>query len=1178
MTTMIVTKIGDSNQHPGDACIEIYLRSQRISSQVMTEKADDSSSLDEEEEERNAKFEAIGVASPRSERSPFDSEDEEDAYSPISSFRRHVRNLSREDPLDLPDISSSERSDNPENYRVPSTASTAKAFQPSTPASPSWGDTLAREIEEAHKAYSIVSDPTGMDDRIHHLLRDILASTERRSSEPRHTLDLAEVSNTQGRRGSASQDTKTSTGKSHGILPGDGSRNFHARQAVAGNSSDERHSRCARKPGADDPEAQSKARVSPSFSVNKPPLIDGTSRSGRGQRSDNDEKKESDDAQTNDPGARRARFSARLRSRLDKDGESIGRTISMTESDVASLDGLPMRLRSQWLEDDSRRESILKNLDGLHQQHAHLKPNNPPGSAQIQPTNDQIESSSGSVFRWPSFNWFSWGSEEDMSGQDEDGAQASIWRDHKDDTLAILGCADIIHVREGRRPTVGASLIRVKSAPPPPSYAETRRQAEVDPRLQEWVDLQFSARGRPPRDGAFNLGLSRTVIVHEIVRGNWTWCIAWSPNGRHLAVGTENHHLAVIDTSSSAVWRVRHDQRIKGPEKTNTTHSIRSIAWGKHFIAIGGTGKAVSILDPVEPYPVVHRIEGTGFVGSLDWRVDSTVLAIASRLDKAMVVRIRSRVEKGQRFVDSEVIHTITCNNWANAISFSPGGTCLALGDASGLISVYSYAERPDRTADICPLKTFTADDSILDIEWSPDGKWLYAGGEDFRVAMIDTNYWEIVHVVKRERWVQCIASSHAGNFMAVGGVNSEISILDVENGWDSVMGVDLKGLVPLSARWHPKDQYLALTGQSNSVLVLETTNARHVKGHHLQSISPVLAIDFSPDGRTAIIGNESGVITFFSLAGSTFETVYELVITVGSKVCTSWSSNAQFVVVGSKDCLTIIGRSRYDYQPDDNIPPGTSGFCIQKIMREFGEIHAVSIDSHSQFIAVSGARTWILDSAANFAAVREWNNGVCLDNAWSPDGRWLATFGLKKVLTIYSTSDNRVGMWRVMFSLQCDGVGRAVAWGPQVVGGLLYLAYGGDSNEITIIEIRTFEGTWETILRIPREGSVNAMDWSSEGLLAAAIGNGTVAIVDLSYLQSGIAVNEMDYNWQRQALTCFTEVRRNRGFNSMGAVRWIPSAPGSDSLLAIGGTDGEVEIIDLTERQRCRGYVRDSC
>lgn len=40
-----------------------------------------------------------------------------------------------------------------------------------------------------------------------------------------------------------------------------------------------------------------------------------------------------------------------------------------------------------------------------------------------------------------------------------------------------------------------------------------------------------------------------------------------------------------------------------------------------------------------------------------------------------------------------------------------------------------------------------------------------------------------------------------------------------------------------------------------------------------------------------------------------------------------------------------------------------------------------------------------------------------------------------------------------------------------------------------------------------------------------------------------------------------------------MKSLRWIPSDFESGSFLAIGGTDGEVEIIDLTERDKCRGF-----
>ena len=116
---------------------------------------------------------------------------------------------------------------------------------------------------------------------------------------------------------------------------------------------------------------------------------------------------------------------------------------------------------------------------------------------------------------------------------------------------------------------------------------------EVDPRMPIWMTehgAEVMESTSAPEDTFYSIGPSRAIIVHEIVRGNWTWCTAWSPDGGRLALATENHHLAVVETTASTVWRVRHDQRISGPVKNGTTHSIRSIAWGQNFIAIGGTG------------------------------------------------------------------------------------------------------------------------------------------------------------------------------------------------------------------------------------------------------------------------------------------------------------------------------------------------------------------------------------------------------------------------------------------------------------------------------------------------------------------------------------------------------------------------------------------------------------
>ncbi|KAL7576688.1 hypothetical protein ACA910_005613 [Epithemia clementina (nom. ined.)] len=961
----------------------------------------------------------------------------------------------------------------------------------------------------------------------------------------------------------------------------------------------------------------------------------------------------------------------------DSDRElRLMRSYSMTESDVGSIDGLPSGVQTTLLKEGEGRARLLQKLDGVSDrsllQQQKIKqapppplialpppqpapPPPPPQPAQTPHTpprhlahlehrTDSPSSalSQPSCFRsiglsclWPDVYGDDLGVEDDVGVEDVKSRsshgysnvqrppnhpvverRSAYWDEKADEAFELFGhCSAIVNRRRADQVPMTSSLVRVAGDVPPPSYAEAIRANEIDPRLQAWVNSHYTMQMAPPNDGTYDLGRSRTVIVHEIARGDWTWCTAWSPKGDRLAVATENHHLAVIETTASTVWRVRHDRRLKGPAAGDTTHSIRSLAWGKNFIAAGGTGNAVSILSPVEPYDVLHLIKGTGFVGSLDWKDNSNVLAIGSRSKKLMIVRVRSS-EDGEQ-VESEILYQAEFDNWVNRVAFGPTGSFLAAGLATGVLSVFNVREvviedekpqqqqqqeleiksigsgtssRAAALLDVSLVKEFQLDDSVLALDWSPDGRWLYAGGEDYHICVIETTYWEIVHRIPRERWVQCIASSGSGTHVAVGGVSSEISLLDVRNGWDSVMGIELKGLVPLSASWHPKDQALALTGQNNSVLVVETTNARHVKGHHLHSVSPIISVCFSPDGRTAVIGNEAGVVTFFSLSGSTFESTYELVVVLNERLSVDWSSNGLFAVIGSKDSLIIVGPNtrspsfastwRKHLSPTNGagrqLQSITAVFSIQRVIRNIGETHGVAIGPRSRYIAVAGGdRTRVFDATKSFSLVKSWKTGVTLATAWSPDGQWLASIGTGKVLGIYDTSDLRVSKWRSVFSLKCDFNGYALAWAPHTVNGLLYLAYGGSSKIIYIMEMRTLEGTttWETVLRIPRDGQIRDLDWGTNGLLAAGIDNGTVSIIDLAYLLSGIAVNEKDYNWQRQALTCYTEIRRNRGNNSIQAVRWIPSAPGSDSLIAVGGTDGEMEIVDLTERRRCRGY-----
>jgi WD40 repeat protein len=776
------------------------------------------------------------------------------------------------------------------------------------------------------------------------------------------------------------------------------------------------------------------------------------------------------------------------------------------------------------------------------------------------------------------------------SGEKKEGARSAGETQRKSlRVFSPLACGAIETAKDVVQENIRDSILR--STPPfaqeirqiAPPFAEHVNARVVDSRMPKWISELKS--GQPQIDDlsdyCYTLGKSRTVIVHEIVRGNWTWCTAWSPDGNRLAIATENHHLAIVDTSSSTVWRVQHDRRITNPIKNNTTHSIRSIAWGAQFIAIGGTGDAVSIISPTIPYPIVHVIKGTGFVGSLDWRQNSSILAIGSREDKCSVYGIKTaeddiggNIGVIQRVVSQE-LYTITRHDWVNAVAFSPGGSVLAVGDRSGKVPIFSFQARFSQPPLLEKIMSFKFDAPILDLEWSPDGLWLYAGGEDFTVTVIETSNWQVKHKIPTERWMQFVSSSNRGTHVAIGGGSSEVTILDALNDWKLALSVELKGLVPLSAKWHPKDQYLAVTGQNNSILAIETTNARHITGHYLQSISPIEQVEFSPEGQILVVGNEAGVVSFYRSDETSFFTVYEMVVTDGSSQSIVWSPNGSYVMVGSGDTLAIIGQASA-VDTGRGQPARISGLGIRKVIREAKPISSISIHTTSRYVAIVGDAVSILDAANDFCYIKQWEIGRMRASAWSWDGSWFAASSADNKLVIFDTSGHSVNTWKEKFTLDCEGSGTALAWGPSVPG-LQYLAYAGADMKVTILEIRTLEGAWETVLEINRKGAVNDLDWSSSGLMAVAVDDGTVTIVDLRYLKLARAVNEMNYDWQRQGITCFTEIRRNSGKNSMRTIRWMPSRGTNDCLLAIGGSDGALEVIDLTERSHCKGFANSA-
>jgi len=666
-------------------------------------------------------------------------------------------------------------------------------------------------------------------------------------------------------------------------------------------------------------------------------------------------------------------------------------------------------------------------------------------------------------------------------------------------------------------------------------------------------------------------GSSYSLIVHEIRRGNWTWSTAWSPDGKRLALASENHHLAIVDTSSSTVWKVIHDARIssEGPSgKNNAFHSIRAIAWGSKYIAVGGTGNSVSILDP-NTYLILYTIPNTGFVGSLDWRANSTTLAIGNREESCLIVSISFK-ESGVYV--SQLLHSIRRKDWVNVVAFSPGGTMVVIGDRAGKVSTFVYLEQNGGVPSLQLVKDFKFSGAILSAQWSSCGGFLYVGGENFKVSFIRTNTWTVLHEMKRDRWVQFLAPSNTGLNLAIGG-SDNLAIIDSKNEFMTCKTISFGGPVLLDAKWHPSDQYLAIGGQDGSVLVVETTNVRYVENGYLRLDVGIQCLAFSPMGTVLVVGRFDGVVTFMDTIQPSFVVSYEVVLGADGAKDIKWNPDGNIVAVGGGDIVVVVSATPKSHRKSS--PYLASNFSLVKVIRGLKGVESISFSPEYNLMVVSGLVTKVFDAEAKYACIFEMKiRGCILASSWSQDGNLLAMTGKDKILNIYNTSSQIVSQWKPVFRIKCDGIGTSLAWGPCIsASGLQYLSYGGENKTVTIIEIRTKEESWEMVLEIPRKAQIHDLDWSRYGMLAIATSNGTATVVDLSYLLTGTSVIEMDYNWQRQGITCLTEIQRKQNKNRMRSLQWLGPKATEGNVLALGGSDGIFEIIDMTERKRIDEY-----
>ena len=228
------------------------------------------------------------------------------------------------------------------------------------------------------------------------------------------------------------------------------------------------------------------------------------------------------------------------------------------------------------------------------------------------------------------------------------------------------------------------------------------------------------------QDGSVRLWDAESRAQTAALETDRAMCVAWSPDGKQLSVGTYSGEVQVWDASARELLHTW---------KSETSASVISVAWSPdaQSLASGEFGGEVYVWDAASGevrQTLTGYTEARRDVNGLAWSPDGSLLASAHQDGRV-------------RLWDSEtfrLIRTIDAHNgWARGLAFSPSGLLLASTGEDKRICIWDVAtgqEYAEQHHNRLP---------VWSASWSPDSQYVASGGGGYEQPHVGaTIIWKV--------------------------------------------------------------------------------------------------------------------------------------------------------------------------------------------------------------------------------------------------------------------------------------------------------------------------------------------------------------------------------------------------------------------------------------------------
>ncbi|MFQ4136901.1 NB-ARC domain-containing protein [Nodosilinea sp. PGN35] len=461
--------------------------------------------------------------------------------------------------------------------------------------------------------------------------------------------------------------------------------------------------------------------------------------------------------------------------------------------------------------------------------------------------------------------------------------------------------------------------------------------------------------------------------------------LAFSPDGRYLASGCEDHQIRLWEVRSQTL-----SQRLVGH-----SDEVRSVAFSPQG-NIGGPGHSGQ--------PHRHQLASGSYDGTLRlWDVasgDSVTLATESPL-------------------------------WS--VAFSPDGQTLASGHQDGSVGLWPVAtQAPVRWLRPDPMgrSPHGHPQAVRSVAFSPDGRRLASGGDDQIIRLWNWPTGQVDCTLKgHSSWISHVAFSpvceaspaESGYILASASEDQSVRL------WDSQTHQALRVLRGhnsgvWSVALHPQGTYLVSGGQDRQVRLwplVEAASAKTFSGHG----GWVFAVAVSPDGRWVASGGDDRTVRLWDMATGDCRATWT---DHGHEVWTlAFCPRGKRLASGSLDgtirlwnldrrvgCGTLAGHTSGVWavaiSPDGRrLASGSQDqtvrlwdletqTCLQTLPCEGSWVRGLAFSPDGRFLSSGGSNGYVMlwDLKLGHRTVIGTHPSLVLAVAFSPDGQWLASCG----------------------------------------------------------------------------------------------------------------------------------------------------------------------------------------